>query len=189
MHNDRVCRKESEGNKKVNCCAVLRFSFCEKVVTFVAGAFIMTKFINNLMRCRYWIVGLLVLFCTLVPSATSAESRSHADFHTPLPGSAERREVLDLLRAKIAELHALDVVFVVKRMEISKGWAWVHTLPRSRDGRSRYEDFFALLHQHNGRWRIAEIPCTEPDNAECIDSPDYFRHLRERFPAIPDFRK
>ena len=101
----------------------------------------------------------------------------------------ERRVVLDLLHAKIAELQALDVVFVVKRMEISKGWAWVHTLPQSRDGRSRYEDFFALLHQHNGRWSVAEIPCTEFDNPECIDSPDYFRRLRQRFPAMPDFRK
>ncbi len=141
------------------------------------------------MRCRYWIVGLLVLFCSASPPVGSAESRSRADFYTPPPGSAERRVVLDLLHAKIAELQALDVVFVVKRMEISKGWAWVHTLPQSRDGRSRYEDFFALLHQHNGRWSVAEIPCTEFDNPECIDSPDYFRRLRQRFPAMPDFRK
>ncbi len=141
------------------------------------------------MISRYWIVGLLVLFCSASPLVVSAESRSHEDFHTPPPGSAERRVVLNLLRAKITELHTLDVVFVVQRMEMSKGWAWVHTLPRSRDGRSRYEDFFALLHQQNGRWRIVEIPCTEPDNPECVDSPDYFRRLRQRFPAMPDFHK
>ncbi len=135
------------------------------------------------------LVCMLVLFCAATPCGALAGSRSHADFHTPSPGSAERMQVLDVMRAKVAELHGFDVVFVVKRMDITKGWAWVHTLPRSRDGRSRYEDFYALLHKSNGRWRIAEIPCTEPDNPECIDSPDYFRLLRQRFPAMPVFGK
>ncbi len=141
------------------------------------------------MSVRYWIVGLFALFCAATPCGALAESRSHARFYTPAPGSAERHQVLDVMRAKVAELHALDVVFVVKRMEISKEWAWVHTLPCSRDGRSRYEDFFALLHKSNGKWRIAEIPCTEPENPDCIDSPNYFHRLRQRFPAMPDFGK
>jgi hypothetical protein len=141
------------------------------------------------MSYRYWIVGMLYLLCAATPCSASSENSSHAGFHTPPPGSAERRLVLDVMRAKVAELHDLDVVFVVKKMEISKGWAWVHTLPRSRDGLSRYEDFFALLHNANGKWRIAEIPCTEPDNPDCVYSPDFFRRLRLRFPAMPAFSK
>lgn len=141
------------------------------------------------MTGRYWIVGLLALFFAATPRGVSAGRRLRMKYDTPSPGSAERRLVLDVMRTKVAELHGVDVVFVVKRMEISKGWAWVHTLPRSRDGRSRFEDFFALLHKRNGRWRIVEIPCTEPDNAECVDSPDYFRRLRQRFPAMPAFGK
>ncbi len=141
------------------------------------------------MIYRCWIVGMLALFCAATPPGAGAASRFQADFHTPPPGSAERMQVLAVMRAKVAELHGFDVVFEVRRMDISKGWAWVHTLPRSRDGRSRYEDFYALLHKSNGRWRIAEIPCTEPDNPECIDSPDYFRSLRQRFPLMPDFDK
>ncbi|WP_223294152.1 hypothetical protein [Chlorobium limicola] len=105
--------------------------------------------------------------------------------YTPAPGSEERTEILDAMRMKVKELHDLDVIFVVKTMTVSKGWAWVHTQPRSRDGSGVYEDFFALLHRRQGRWSIAEIPCTEPENPECMESPGYFRRLAVRFPSLP----
>lgn len=105
--------------------------------------------------------------------------------YTPPPGSAERRSVLDVMRLRVKELHELDVVFVVKEMKVCGGWAWVHTLPRSKEGIGRYEDFYALLHKKHGRWTIAEIPCTEPDNSECMDSPGYFRRLAGRYPGLP----
>ncbi|NTW53439.1 MAG: hypothetical protein HGB15_01470 [Chlorobaculum sp.] len=105
--------------------------------------------------------------------------------HTPQPGSAERRAILDAMRCKIKKLHGLDVIFVVETMKVSGGWAWVHTMPRSKDGNASYEDFYALLHTLKGEWKIAEIPCTEPDNPDCIDSPGYFRKLVRRFPGLP----
>ncbi len=105
--------------------------------------------------------------------------------YTPPSGSAERKAILDAMRMKVKELHQFDVKFTVKTMNVSDGWAWVHTLPRSKDGLSSYEDFYALLHRLHGRWTIAEIPCTEPDNPECIDSPGYFRKLAARFPGLP----
>jgi len=89
------------------------------------------------------------------------------------------------MRLKIKELHGLDVIFIVKAMRVSGGWAWVQTLPQSRDGRSRYEDFSALLRKTDGRWRVAEIACTEPDDPDCIDSAGYFRRLAGRFPEMP----
>lgn len=105
--------------------------------------------------------------------------------HTPPPGSEERRAILEAMRLKIKELHGLDVVFVVKTMKVSGGWAWVHTLPRSADGRNRYEDFAALLHSYNGQWLVDDIACTEPDNPGCIGNPGYFRKLAHRFPCAP----
>lgn len=134
---------------------------------------------------------LLVAFLTVAGIAVAAPLHARADqgisqnLHTPPPGSAERRAILDAMRLKIKELHGLDVVFVVKTMNVSGGWAWVHTMPRSKDGLSRYEDFFALLRREAGRWRIAEIPCTEPENPDCIDTPGYFRKLAKRFPGLP----
>lgn len=135
-------------------------------------------------------VPLLVAFLTVAgiaaaPPQTCAAQGIARNLHTPPPGSAERKAILDAMRMKIKELHQLDVVFVVKRMNVSGEWAWVHTMPRSTDGRASYEDFYALLRREAGRWRIAEIPCTEPENPECIDSPDYFRRLVRRFPGVP----
>lgn len=78
-----------------------------------------------------------------------------------------------------------DVIFVVKTMNVSGGWAWVHTLPRSVDGFFHYEDFSALLHNDGKQWLVDEIACTEPDNPHCIGSPGYFRKLSHRFPCAP----
>lgn len=134
---------------------------------------------------------LLAVFLTAVGIAIAAplQARQAQEtvraHHTPLPGSAERRAILDAMRMKIKELHGLDVIFVVKTINVSSRWAWAHTLPRSKDGRASYEDFYALLRKVNGRWRIAEIPCTEPGNPECIDSSGYFRTLVRRFPGLP----
>jgi len=134
---------------------------------------------------------LLALFLTVagitVPVTLQAHPvrETHRTLHTPPPGSAERKGILDAMRLKIKELHELDVVFAVRTMRVSGSWAWVHVLPRSKDGRASYEDFYALLRNVNGRWLIAEIPCTEPDNPDCIDTPGYFRRLARRFPGLP----
>ncbi|UWX58385.1 hypothetical protein NY406_03725 [Chlorobaculum sp. MV4-Y] len=119
------------------------------------------------------------------PPQALAAQRMTRNVHTPPPGSAERKAILDAMHLKIKELHGFDVVFAVKTMNVSGGWAWVHTLPQSRDGRDRYEDFSALLHNDNGKWRVDEIACTEPDNPDCIDNPGYFRKLAHRFPCAP----
>ncbi|WP_331562411.1 hypothetical protein [Chlorobium sp.] len=114
----------------------------------------------------------------------SGKTRSEEVF-TPAPGSVERKAILDVMRMKVRELHELDVVFVVKSMKVCEGWAWVHTQPRSMDGNSRYEDFYALLQRVKGTWTIVEIPCTEPDDPACMDSSGYFGKLSSRFPGLP----
>ncbi|NTU58636.1 MAG: hypothetical protein HGB00_06925 [Chlorobiaceae bacterium] len=105
--------------------------------------------------------------------------------HTPASGNVERKVLLDAIRAEVKEMHGLDVIFVVKEMNVSDGWAWVHALPRSRDGSCLYEDLYALLRREKSEWMVAEMPCTEPDNSECIDSPDYFRNIVARYPDMP----
>ena len=130
------------------------------------------------LLCLFLLLAMQVVFGATVDAATKP--------YTPASGSPERRMLLDVMRRKILELHQLDVIFVVREMKLSNGWAWVHTLPRSKDGVGRYEDFIAILQKHNGIWRIAEIPCSEPDNTDCMESPDYVSHLRKRFPEMPD---
>ncbi len=134
---------------------------------------------------------LLAFFLMVAGIAVTAPLQVYAaqgisqNLHTPPSGSAERKAILDAMRMKIKELHDLDVVFAVRTIHVSGGWAWVHALPRSKDGRFSCEDFYALLRKAKGEWRIAEIPCTEPDNPDCIESSGYFRRLVRRFPGVP----
>jgi hypothetical protein len=135
---------------------------------------------------------LSVVFMLLADVAIAAGPLSLRDafgevrkVHTPAPGTVERKALLEALRVKVKELHGLDVIFVIRTMNVSDGWAWVHTLPRSGDGSGSYEDFYALLRRDKGGWHVAEIPCTEPDSPECLDSPGYFRKLAARFPGLP----
>ncbi len=99
--------------------------------------------------------------------------------------STDRKAILDVVRHEIKQLHDLQVVFVVRQLKIANNWAWLHALPQSRDGKNRYEDIVALLRKHDGRWEIMEMPCTEEDNPDCLDAPDFFKRLQQRVKGIP----
>jgi len=130
------------------------------------------------MKIRKTIVSviLLTLFCI---TAHAAESDL-----TPQPGDPLRKQLLDALRKEVKVINGMEVVFVVKHLKVKDGWAWVHTLPQSPDGKNRYEDLSALMQLKDGNWQVAEIPCGEVDNPECLDGPDYFKRLRVRYPGI-----
>jgi hypothetical protein len=99
---------------------------------------------------------------------------------TPQPGDPLRKEILDALRKEVGQ----EVVFVVMHLKVKDGWAWVHTLPQSRDGKNNYEDISALLQQKQGKWQVLEIPCGEAENPECHTGPAYFKRLQKRYPGV-----
>lgn len=99
--------------------------------------------------------------------------------------NAERKAILDAVRQEIKNQHGLEVVFVVKRLRIISGWAWLHALPQSRDGKNHYEDVVALLHKRDGRWLVADMPCSEEDNPDCIGNPEFLNKLQQRIKGIP----
>ncbi len=136
-------------------------------------------------------IGLLILTSRSVPCMASEVNnktvKSSTDFDlATLSGSPMRRAVLDALRQKMKRLSGLNMVFVVKYLKVKKGWAWVHTLPQSSDGKNHYEDVSALLHLKNDTWEIAELACTEEKNPKCLSNPNYFLELKKRFPKVPD---
>jgi hypothetical protein len=98
-------------------------------------------------------------------------------------GSAERKAILDTMRADIMEKAGMEVVFVVKWLKVKEGWAWVETHPRSRDGMNRYEPFIALLEKKE-EWAIAEVPPLEEDSPPVDDA--YFKDLIARYPGLPE---
>ncbi len=123
---------------------------------------------------------IIALLSSIFGVAVSAED---SDL-TPLPGNPLRKQVLDALRSEVKRFHGLDVVFVVQHLKVKDGWAWVDTMPQSPDGKNRYEGISALLQLKDGVWNVAEIPCTEVDNPECIDGPEYFDRLQGRYQGI-----
>lgn len=122
----------------------------------------------------------VVLLTVAIPFAVQASGSAV----TPPPGDPVRKEILDVLRQEVKRMHGIDVVFVVKHLKVKDGWAWVHALPQSADGKNRYEDISALMQMDNHQWKVAEIPCTEVDNPECLDGADYFKQLQVRYPDI-----
>ena len=102
----------------------------------------------------------------------------------PLPGNPLRKQVLDALRREVKRIHGLDVVFVVGHLKVKDDWAWVHTLPQSQDGVNHYEDVSALLRLKYGVWTVVEIPCVEEGNPACLNGPEYFETLQERYPNV-----
>lgn len=105
---------------------------------------------------------------------------------TPEKGTQMRKDILDVLRQEVKNMHGVDVIFVVEHLKVQDGWAWVHAFPQSPDGVSRYEDLSALLELQDGKWEIVELPCTEVENPECLGDPSYFLKLKERFPNLPE---
>ena len=136
----------------------------------------------------------LLAACLLFGAAPSGEVRGEPapvvqsdSLHTPVAGSAERKAILDAMRAEMRRFDPKPVVFVVRHLKVQRGWAWLEADPRSPDGRSRYEGEAALLQRRAGRWRVVErMPAFgEREGTEAEEDCAYFRQLRGRFPGAP----
>jgi len=81
--------------------------------------------------------------------------------HTPPAGSAERRAILDTVRAPLIEHVGGQVEFVVEELRVGGGWAWLQAHPQRPGGADIPPDEFiednttyAMLRQENGGWVI-----------------------------------
>src|SRR5919199_6344008 len=111
-------------------------------------------------------IALLALACVLLPDIAGAQ---HCP-HTPAPGSAERKAVVEALRAPVEqELHQ-PVIFVIKALNVCDGWAFLDGTPRRPSGTpidykiTRYrqavaagafdDGIVALLRNAGGNWSV-----------------------------------
>jgi hypothetical protein len=127
------------------------------------------------IACRLSVCFLLAIGLG-TPAVAAPDERAEAPSMvvlTPAPGSAERRAILDALRAELRRWHEVEVAFVVDRLRVARDWAWVETRPQSPDGQSQYEDVSALLRREQGRWRVLELG-VDPDD-----------ELSRRYPGPP----
>jgi len=141
------------------------------------------------------ILGAAALAALLAAGATTADaappvrgSEVQADSaHTPARGSAERKAIMDALRAHRQRSDARPVIFVVNHLRVQRGWAWTTVAPQSPDGSSRYEEESALLRLRAGRWQVVETMPAFGEREGTADEEDcaWFQHLRRRLPAVP----
>lgn len=116
---------------------------------------------------------------------TEVEEGLSGKVHTPPKGSAERKAILGALRAEMKRLHQADFIFTVNYLKVQQGWAWIEGSPKSPDGTSNLESVSALMHKRGKRWEVAEIPCTEEGNPDCLADPGFFKKLKTKFPKTP----
>ena len=79
--------------------------------------------------------------------------------HTPRPGSSERKEIVEGLRATEGQ----DRIYVIRRLKVKDGFAVITVDPQSRDGTQHYERETAVMHYETGIWTVTDYYCTEAD--------------------------
>jgi hypothetical protein len=98
--------------------------------------------------------------------------------HTPPPGSAERKAILDAYRAEWTKPDSIkDVIFVVTHLKVHDGWAWLEVNPRSADGAQQFESEQGLLRKEGGGWKVLQ--------RKAGTTARYFKNLKAKFPAVP----
>ena len=109
---------------------------------------------------------LLTLFLLAIAVPAAAQARPH----TPAPGSAERREIMDALRIPIQREVRKPVIFEVRTLRVLGAWAFVEASPRRPGGApfdyrgTRYQEaidegmfddgVFAVLRRTDDGWRV-----------------------------------
>jgi hypothetical protein len=139
--------------------------------------------------------GLLASVVLLLSGAGGTDAahvgRTHASqadsAYTPARGGAERKAIMDAMRAHRRRLDPQPVIFVAGYLRVQRGWAWLAVQPQSPDGRSHFEGESALLRRRGGRWEVAEVMPAfgEREGTAIEEDCAWFQRLRGRFPALP----
>ena len=102
----------------------------------------------------------------------SAAAQARQGVHTPAPGSAERKSIMDALRAPVERELKQKVVFKIDHLKVSGGWAFLRGVPQRPGGgkvdysatphqeaieQGVFDDWVcALLKKQGGRWRVVK---------------------------------
>ena len=133
------------------------------------------------------IVFLFLTFAALFAVAgVSAAASQTAGAHTPAEGSAERRAILDALRAGDSGRPIYQVHFI----RVHNGWAWVDTTPLdAKTKQATAEGGPNLLHLVGGKWQVMDLSRVPEDPNDPLGpedaSPTFVRNLRKTFKGCP----
>lgn len=116
------------------------------------------------------------------PASVPGQARSYAPIvlqgaYTPSAGSAERKAIMDALRAEMKRNDSRELIFVVQYLRVHKGWAWVTVNPQSPGGDQRYESESALLRKKGKSWKVLE--------RSAGGDAAYFKKLKSKYKSVP----
>lgn len=110
------------------------------------------------------------VFLSVLLSAMTMTALSAQDVTTPAAGSAERKQLLDVVRAPLEQRLHRQVRFVVEQLKVSGDFAFLRAAMQDADGRpvsyvgTEFEgaadaglmskDYVALLRRSGGAWSI-----------------------------------
>lgn len=113
---------------------------------------------------------LLAFLIGLCFFTVSSESYAQSGITTPKAGSAERKAIMDALRVPVQKFLKQKVIFVVNRLNLQRGWAFVIAVPEQPNGKpidfshTIYADAvragafdgqaIGLLKKHGRQWRV-----------------------------------
>jgi hypothetical protein len=139
------------------------------------------------------------------PSASNEQQSLNAtsvnevtdQLHTPEKGSDERQAIMDGLRGEFNNRqspfyspHRGAITFVVNRLQVHNGWAWMNGYPHSSDPQDSFGEYSGfLLHAQDGKWGVMRLPpmVTDPNDPENLDYPSRkdVQKIRQKFPTAP----
>jgi len=107
----------------------------------------------------------------------------------PPRGSAERKAIMDALRAGRSLTEAKNVIFEVNYLKAHNGWAWADVTPRDHGGTPIEKRYSALLHFDDGMWKAVEarkLPIeTAKAKGENGVNRAFVKSVLEVLPAVP----
>jgi hypothetical protein len=119
------------------------------------------------------------------------------ELHTPAKGTEERQAIMDALREEFNNRqspyytpHRGGITFVVNRLQVHNGWAWMFGYPQSTDAQDSFGEYNGfLIHTQEGRWSVMRLPpmVDDPNDPEKLDYPSRkdIEKIRQKFPSAP----
>ncbi|MBA2339892.1 MAG: hypothetical protein H0V88_05825 [Pyrinomonadaceae bacterium] len=109
----------------------------------------------------------LILFLLISPL------HAQTQLTTPERGGAERKAIIDALRAPVRKQLGKDVIFKIDHLKTQNGWAFLRGVPQQPDGtemdytgtiygqriaEGAFDNWIcALLRKQNGKWRVVKF--------------------------------
>ncbi|MEK6337254.1 MAG: hypothetical protein AABM67_20220 [Acidobacteriota bacterium] len=117
--------------------------------------------------------------------------------HTPAKGTEERQTIMDALRAAFDNRqspyytsHRGAITFVVNRLQVHNGWAWMLGYPQSSDSQDSFGEYSGfLLHSVDSKWSVMRLPpmVNDPNDPENLDYPSRkdVEKIIQKYPTAP----